>query len=87
MKVLVTFSQSTFFTSDLKRFFVGEYVTNIIPLMTQPFDFRKQKSIVPRWEELLVFNDSFDYFMSFGQNIGIFFEIVDFVSMSVVNNR
>lgn len=55
--------------------------------MTQPFDFRKQKSIVPRWEELLVFNDSFDYFMSFGSNLGIFFEIVDFVSMSVVNNK
>ena len=60
---------------DLKNFsfFAGDYVTHIIPLMTQPFDFRKRKSVVPRWEELLLFNEDFDYFMSYGTNlVGIF---------------
>ena len=55
------------------HYFVGDYVTHIIPLMTQPFDFRKRKSVVPRWEELLLFNEDFDYFMSYGTNlVGIF---------------
>jgi jouberin len=68
-------------------YYEGDYVTHVIPLMTQPFDFRKRKSIIPRWEELLLFNEDFDYFMSFGSNLGVFFEVVDFVSMAVVNNK
>jgi len=34
-------------------------VGNILPIMTQPFDFRANQSILPRWEETLVFNDCY----------------------------
>ncbi len=36
-------------------------VRHILPLMTQPFMFRKSPTLVPRWEELLLFNESFSY--------------------------
>ena len=28
--------------------------------MTQPYDFRKNKSVLPRWEETIIFNESFE---------------------------
>ena len=72
----------------VSSYYETEHVKHVVPLMTQPFEFRHRKSIVPRWEELLLFNDEFDYFVSFGANLGVFFEILDFVSMSaVVNNQ
>ena len=41
-----------------------------------------------RWEELLLFNEDPEYLKSsFGSNWGIFFEIMDFVRMSTVNNE
>ncbi len=58
-----------FLNNDLHILSLGDYVTHVIPLMTQPFDFRKRKSVVPRWEELLLFNEDFDYFMSYGTNL------------------
>jgi len=36
-------------------------VGHILPLMTQPFVFRVSRTLVPRWEELLIFNESFHY--------------------------
>ncbi len=39
-------------------------VRHIMPLMTQPFKFRNSGTLVPRWEELLIFNESFDYLSS-----------------------
>ena len=55
--------------------------------MEKPFDFRTRKSVVPKWEELLLFNDDADYFCTFGTNFGIFFEVLDFVSMQQVANN
>ena len=41
-----------------------------------------------RWEELLLFNEDPEYLKStFAANWGIFFEIMDFVRMSSVNNE
>ena len=71
----------------VSSYYETEKVRNVVPLMTQPFEFRHQKSIVPRWEELLLFNDDFEYFVSFGANLCVFFEILDFVSMSAVTNN
>ena len=28
--------------------------------MTQPFDFLKNKSVLPKWEETIIFNESFE---------------------------
>ena len=71
----------------VSSYYETEHVKHVVPLMTQPFEFRHRKSIVPRWEELLLFNDNFDYFVSLGTKLGIFFEILDFVSMSAVTNN
>ena len=35
-------------------YYEGEHVSHIVQLMTQPYDFKRKKSIVPRWEELLL---------------------------------
>ena len=42
---------------------------------------------MPRWEELLLFNEDPDYLTNFESSFGIFFEIVDFIKMSSVNNE
>ena len=63
----------------------GDGVTHILPLMTQPFVFRAMRTLVPRWEELLIFNESFDHVReSQGDDLAIFFLVQDFVSMSKV---
>ena len=57
--------------------------------MTQPFDFKQRQSIVPRWEELLLFNDNFEtvFEMEKNKNVVMFFEIIDFLPMSVANKN
>lgn len=39
-------------------------LTNVLPIMTQPFDFRQNQSFLPRWEETLIFNESFQSLIS-----------------------
>lgn len=36
---------------------------HILPVMTQPFDFRRRKSVVPEWEEQILFNERFSHFL------------------------
>ncbi|CAK8690838.1 unnamed protein product [Clavelina lepadiformis] len=40
-------------------YYETENVTTVLPIMTQPFDFRANQSVLPRWEENLIFNESF----------------------------
>ena len=68
-------------------YYEGDHISHIVQLMTQPYDFKEKRSIVPRWEELLLFNEDPEYLKGFGSNWGIFFEIVDFIRMSSVNNE
>lgn len=42
---------------------------------------------MPRWEELILFNESFSFIQSLGTKVGLFFLIQDFVSMNKVNNQ
>uniref|UniRef100_H2Z6J7 Uncharacterized protein n=1 Tax=Ciona savignyi TaxID=51511 RepID=H2Z6J7_CIOSA len=76
-------------------FYESDSVTSVLPIMTQPYDFRANQSVLPRWEETLVFNESFSRLVSIGSNripphwyndIYFFFQIRDFVSMSKANN-
>ncbi|XP_051880843.1 jouberin [Pristis pectinata] len=65
-------------------YYEQDNVEHILPIMTQPYDFRKNKSTIPVWEEQLVFNERFGYFLkdSIGSpNTLLFFEILEFVSM------
>ena len=70
-------------------FYENSNVTNILPLMTQPFDFKLKNSIVPKWEELLLFNENFEtvFEIDKNKNVLMFFEIIDFLPMSVANKN
>ena len=45
--------------------------------MTTPFDFKKSRTILPRWEEILVFNEEFSHFIKNQPNVLIMFELLD----------
>ncbi|XP_064025371.1 jouberin isoform X2 [Pogoniulus pusillus] len=64
-----------------------EEVEHILPIMTQPYDFRRSKSTIPEWEEQVIFNKCFSYFIQSTEEspqIILFFEILDFLSMGEV---
>ncbi|XP_072046186.1 jouberin-like [Amphiura filiformis] len=68
----------------------NDKVDYIMPVLTQPFDFKKRKSMIPSWEEQLLYNESYLYLTrkqeSYPQII-MFFELLDFVSMSHANTK
>lgn len=60
---------------------------HILPVMTQPCDFRKSKSTVPEWEEQVIFNEHFTYFIQNtdeNPQVILFFEVLDSPSMHEV---
>lgn len=83
--------------SDSSRSVTSYYETQsdapvdfIMPVMTQPYDFKKYKSLTPSWEEVLLFNDVFSYFLSRKESdpkVIMFFEVVDFLSMTAAKRR
>lgn len=40
------------------------------------------RSLIPEWNQTLIINESFDYIMQNVNNIIIFFEVVDFITLS-----
>ena len=68
--------------SDENRSVVAFYeqsnVTHILPLMTQSYSLRDSRTVLPRWEELLLYNEQFSHFQSLQDKLGIFFIIQDF---------
>ncbi|KAM4542068.1 jouberin isoform 2-T2 [Odontesthes bonariensis] len=69
---------------QVSSFYEGENVDHILPIMTQPFDFKKNKSIIPEWREQIIFNERFGHFVQQSDQspkVILFFEILDFVSM------
>ncbi|KAL8612119.1 hypothetical protein ACOMHN_013998 [Nucella lapillus] len=65
----------------------NENVEQVLPIMTQPFDFKQKKSTIPMWEELMVFNENFNYFIQTCPKALVLFELRDFVSMNATNNK
>ncbi|KAI4885132.1 hypothetical protein NFI96_020038 [Prochilodus magdalenae] len=68
----------------VSSFYEQENVEHILPIITQPFDFKKNKSTVPEWEEQIIFNERFGYFLQDNEEcpqVILFFEILDFISM------
>ncbi|XP_074516340.1 jouberin [Sebastes fasciatus] len=68
----------------VSSFYEQENVDHILPIMTQPFDFKKNKSIIPEWQEQIIFNERFGYFVqqnSESPRVVLFFEILDFITM------
>ncbi|NXM02860.1 AHI1 protein, partial [Tyrannus savana] len=67
-----------------------EEIEHILPIMTQPYDFRQSKSAVPEWEEQVIFNERFTYFTQNTEEnpqVILFFEILDSLSMDEVRTR
>uniref|UniRef100_A0A8C3V4B8 Jouberin n=1 Tax=Catharus ustulatus TaxID=91951 RepID=A0A8C3V4B8_CATUS len=55
-------------------------IEHILPIMTQPCDFRKSKSTIPEWEEQVIFNECFTYFIQNTEEnpqVILFFEVLD----------
>ncbi|XP_070698228.1 jouberin [Pempheris klunzingeri] len=68
----------------VSSFYEQENVDHILPIMTQPFDFKKNKSIIPEWQEQIIFNERFGYFVQQSDDsprVLLFFEILDFITM------
>ncbi|XP_043999118.1 jouberin isoform X3 [Gambusia affinis] len=68
----------------VSSFYEQENVSNILPIITQPFDFRKNKSIIPEWQEQILFNERFGYFIQQSESaprVILFFEILDFMTV------
>ncbi|XP_051503141.1 jouberin [Myxocyprinus asiaticus] len=68
----------------VSSFYEQENIEHILPIITQPFDFKKHKTTVPEWEEQIIFNERFGYFLQDDDEsprVILFFEILDFISM------
>uniref|UniRef100_A0A8C7T181 Abelson helper integration site 1 n=1 Tax=Oncorhynchus mykiss TaxID=8022 RepID=A0A8C7T181_ONCMY len=68
----------------VSSFYEQESVEHILPIITQPFDFKKNKSTVPEWDEQIIFNERFGYFLQDnheGPRVMLFFEVLDFMTM------
>ncbi|XP_070589669.1 jouberin isoform X2 [Erythrolamprus reginae] len=69
----------------VSSFYEQEKVRHILPIMTQPYDFRQFKSTLPQWEEQILFNERFNYFLQDAEGspkVILFFEVLDFLSMN-----
>lgn len=68
----------------VSSFYEQENIEHILPIITQPFDFKKHKTTVPEWEEQIIFNERFGYFLQDDDEsprVMLLFEILDFISM------
>nr|XP_033794790.1 jouberin isoform X2 [Geotrypetes seraphini] len=68
----------------VSSFYEQEKVEHILPIMTQPYDFKQFKSTCPEWEEQILFNERFGYFLQETEEsprVILFFEVLDFLSM------
>ncbi|XP_025975762.2 jouberin isoform X4 [Dromaius novaehollandiae] len=71
----------------VSSYYEQEQIEHILPIMTQPYDFRQFRSMLPEWEEQVIFNEHFNYFIQNTEEsprVILFFEILDFLSMSEV---
>lgn len=62
----------------VSSFYENENVDHILPIMTQPFDFKKFQSVIPEWQEQIIFNERFGYFVEQSDHspkVLLFFEV------------
>ncbi|KAK2496056.1 hypothetical protein MC885_001042 [Smutsia gigantea] len=74
----------------VSSYYEKETVDYILPIMTQPYDFKQLKSRLPEWEEQIIFNENFPYLLrDFDESpkVILFFEILDFLSMDEIKNN
>ncbi|KAJ7341958.1 hypothetical protein JRQ81_008029 [Phrynocephalus forsythii] len=74
----------------VSSFYEQETIGHILPIMTQPYDFRQLKSTLPEWEEQIIFNERFNYFLQDAEEspkVILFFEVLDFLSMNDAKSK
>ncbi|XP_055982182.1 jouberin [Sorex fumeus] len=74
----------------VSSYYEKESVDYILPIMTQPYDFKQLKSRLPEWEEQIIFNENFTYLIRDSDEspkVILFFEILDFLSMDEIRNH
>ncbi|XP_077632177.1 jouberin isoform X2 [Crocuta crocuta] len=74
----------------VSSYYEKESVDYILPIMTQPYDFKQLKSRLPEWEEQIIFNENFPYLLQDSDEnpkVILFFEILDFLSMDEIRNN
>lgn len=59
----------------------------IAPIMTCPYNMQEKRSLIPLWDETILINEDYDYIIEQKDKIIIFFEILDFVSLPLINNK
>lgn len=62
----------------VSSYYEQEQIEHILPIMTQPYDFRLSKSTAPEWEEQVIFNERFSYFIENTEEsprVILFFEV------------
>ncbi|XP_045150448.1 jouberin isoform X2 [Echinops telfairi] len=75
---------------SVSSYYEKENVDYILPIMTQPYDFKQLKSRLPEWEEQIIFNENFPYLLrdlDESPKVILFFEILDFLSMDEIRNN
>ncbi|KAM9316683.1 jouberin [Gastrophryne carolinensis] len=73
-------SHSTVAVSLLHEQEKNEYV---LPMYTQPYDFKRLKTPAPEWDEQIIVNEQFTHFLQLkedGPDVIIFFEILDLLN-------
>ena len=59
-----------------------DYISTIT---TTPYDFKVNKSIIPKWEELVIFNERYTYLTQEHPNVLFMFELLDSSNKSSEN--
>lgn len=62
----------------VSSFYEQENIEHVLPIITQPFDFKKHQTTVPEWEEQIIFNERFGYFLQDNDEaprVLLFFEV------------
>lgn len=57
------------------------------PMLTHSFDLQTNKTLVPAWNETVIINEDIDYIIESKRNVIIFFQIMDFLDFSSVNQN
>nr|XP_031830746.1 jouberin-like isoform X1 [Nomia melanderi] len=69
--------------AETGKYLKSEFGTYLQPMITGKFDFKENKSIVPSWEEEIVFEYNFDSILKTDNDqVVILFEIIDLLSFA-----
>lgn len=86
---IVDIRTGEYFTKKVRDSSVGFHDDNldyIAPIMTQPYSLQEKRSLIPSWQETISINEDYDYFVEQKDNLILFFELLDFISMPILKN-